>query len=339
MKLLCSTVLFFTLIQSSVATVVLNDKDLSTLDLKEIRSVAPQLSPDRIELSDHPTRGTSIQSFLSKNGQLQKIVELPFAENINCNGSSITLNAELRKDGYFQIKSRKNYFVHAQVTCGKINKLIFESASDAGQAIGIWNIASLALQKFLQINRDAFWKKSITINWPASGDYYSFNTVNITRGDYWDVVGHELGHAIYDQANIGSFGGGSHKIDECYSQALALSEGWASFFSAWISIDLNDPDAKFEFMVPRRAPLRIETIPSDVCPGEKNEWRVTGFFWDLIDLHQDDEDLNESFQLLWDKTLNKKAKTTNEIAANLISLGLPQAHINEAWELNFLITR
>lgn len=321
------------------ATVVLNDKDLASIEMKEIKAVSPILNPDRIDLSDHPTRGTSIQSFILKGGQLNEISPLPFSIPLTCNDTTINLQAELKVDGFFQIKSRKNYFINSTIACGKINKLIFESASDAGQAVSIWNIASTAIEKFKIINRLSFWKKSITINWPGSGDYYSFNTVNITRGDFWDVVGHELGHAIYDQANIGSFGGGSHKIDECYSQALALSEGWASFFSAWISVDLNDADAKFEFMVPRRAPLRFETIPSDVCQGEKNEWRVTGFFWDLIDLHQDDEEMNESFQLLWDKTLNKNAKNADSIASNLITQGLPQAQINDIWEQNFLISR
>lgn len=330
---------FLAFFHQAQATVVLNDKDLASIEMKEIRAVSPILNPDRIELSDHPTRGTTIQSYLSKNGQLTEVPPLPFAIPIGCSGTSINLQAELKAEGYFQIKSRKNYSINSAITCGKINKLIFDSTSDAGQAVGIWAIASMAVEKFKLINRISFWKKSITMNWPGSGDYYSFNTVNITRGDYWDVVGHELGHAIYDQANIGSFGGGSHKIDECYSQALALSEGWASFFSAWISVDLNDTDAKFEFMVPRRAPLRFETIPSDVCQGEKNEWRVTGFFWDLIDLHQDDEDMNESFQMLWDKTLNKNAKSTESIANNLVSLGLPQSQINEIWEQNFLISR
>ena len=77
-------------------------------------------------------------------------------------------------------------------------------------------------------------------------------------------MAHEIGHAIYDQADIGVSGGGRHRIDECYTNALALSEGWATFFAGWLNLRLNDQDARFEFLVPRRAPIRLENIPSDL---------------------------------------------------------------------------
>ncbi|MFP5501741.1 MAG: hypothetical protein ACLGIN_04575, partial [Candidatus Sericytochromatia bacterium] len=97
-----------------------------------------------------------------------------------------------------------------------------------------------------------------------------------------------------------SGGGGPHKIDECYSGGLAWSEGFASFFSAVISIRRDDPDAKFEYMVPRRKPIRIENVPDDVCEGYTNEWRVSSALWDLYDTNEDGTDrVALSFKTIW----------------------------------------
>ena len=161
--------------------------------------------------------------------------------------------------------------------------------------------------------------------------------MTLTRGDHWDVVGHEMGHAIYDLGQLGGMQGGEHKIDECYSATLALSEGWASYFSAFVSVDRDDPDAKFEFMVPRRAPLRFENIPQDVCAGETNEWRVTGFFWDLFDQHEDGESVTQDFAALWAPLAGSRVQSATE-AAKLLEgrLGLPGDVIRQVWLQNFL---
>lgn len=137
---------------------------------------------------------------------------------------------------------------------------------------------------------DLSWWDELPIAWPDRGDYYSWGTLHISEAHRWDVIGHELGHAVYFGASKFSGGGGSHKIDECYSANLALSEGWATYFSAAIHLGRDEEDAKFEFLVPRRAPIRIENVPEDVCHGPKNEWRVAAFFWDLFDTHVDGGD-------------------------------------------------
>jgi hypothetical protein len=134
---------------------------------------------------------------------------------------------------------------------------------------------------------------------------------------------------------LGAFGGGQHKIDECYSTEMALSEGWASFFSAWVSIDLKDPDAKFEYMVPRRAPIQIENIPSDVCRGETNEWRVSSFFWDLVDLHMDGETAEESFARAWNPLLNQGVNSPREARKKLEAAGIDAELIQVLWGQNF----
>ncbi len=134
---------------------------------------------------------------------------------------------------------------------------------------------------------DLAWWDHLPVHWPSNGDYFSWGSLHITQAHQWDVIGHELGHAVYFGASKFAGGGGSHKIDECYSQGLALSEGWATYFSGAIHLAREDEDARFEFLVPRRAPIRIENVPADVCAGPTNEWRVAALFWDFFDTHAD----------------------------------------------------
>ena len=259
----------------------------------------------------------------------------------NCSDASrLQVRAELR-DSYFSIASSgygaKPYRFSAEVDCEGLTRLVLRADSDAGQALGIWQVAHRAKSKLQASVGLGFWKRPIVFAWPGQGDYYTGGVVTLTRGDHWDVVGHEMGHAIYDLGQLGGMQGGEHKIDECYSATLALSEGWASYFSAFVSVDRDDPDAKFEFMVPRRAPLRFENIPQDVCAGETNEWRVTGFFWDLFDQHEDGESVTQDFAALWAPLAGSRVQSATE-AAKLLEgrLGLPGDVIRQVWLQNFL---
>jgi hypothetical protein len=169
----------------------------------------------------------------------------------------------------------------------------------AGLIHQVWNRALAAFERE-NIPTTGWWTSRITTRWPADGNYYSFGTVSLTDAEWWDVNGHEIGHAIFFAGFNSSSGGGQHKIDECYGADLAWSEGFASFFSAVISIDRADPDAKFEFMVPRRKPIRIENVPADVCSGHTNEWRVGAAMWDLYDSHADGSDeVAIAFSAIW----------------------------------------
>jgi hypothetical protein len=265
----------------------------------------------------------------------QGVIRLP--ARYRCSTSSTRVTAELINE-QFQVESTRdfhNYKIAADLPCTGSAKLVFKQDSNAGQALGIWQVAIRARTALKAAVGLGFWTSKITFAWPANGDYYSFGTVHITRGDYWDVVGHEMGHAIYDQADLGGFGGGSHKIDECYTKTLALSEGWASFFSGWVNVSLADPDAKFEYMVPRRAPIRFENIPADVCTGEANEWRVTGFFWDLIDLHADGETTAESFARLFSALKGSHVSSTSAAMTQLEKSGIDPNGLRTAWSLNF----
>ncbi len=334
-----------------------DDSDLSGGALwtaQTVRLVAPEFKPDRVEtaalegqllievLREIHGIATPVQGLrFSGKGLLQRATDgdgKAFWPPV-CDGtsrSSVALRAAL-KDPHFSVKAAggRDYAVSVDVPCSGHLKVIFKEDSDGGQALGIWQIASRAKQMLKQSVGLGFWNSSLDFIWPEQADYYNFGQVHISRGDHWDVVGHEMGHGIYDLGKMGQFGGGEHKIDECYSETLALSEGWASYFSAWVSVSLDDADAKFEYMVPRRAPLRFEAIPADVCVGPSNEWRVTGFFWDLIDLHADGETSTEAFARVWNAVSGKGSDSTVDAAAHLKRAGFDAAAVDLAWSLNF----
>ena len=119
--------------------------------------------------------------------------------------------------------------------------------------------------------------------------------------------------------------GGSHKIDECYSEGLAWSEGWASFFAAAVHLSPDDADAKFEFMVPRRAPIRVENVPDDVCKGSASEWRVFSGLWDLYDRHEDGLDhIALGFGPIWKGVTSGESSSVLD-GYRLIAAGLDPA--------------
>lgn len=170
----------------------------------------------------------------------------------------------------------------------------------------------------------AWWNRQLDTKWPAQGNYYSWGTVNLSNPEWWDVNGHEIGHAVHDLGINGRMGGGQHKIDECYTTNLAWSEGFASFISAAASLERNDPDAKFQYMVPRRSPIRIENVPADVCGGPSNEWWTGAALWDLYDTHEDGRDQAAvEFKPLW--TALQKGNGKPAVGSMVDAFGLIQA--------------
>lgn len=169
--------------------------------------------------------------------------------------------------------------------------------------LGVLHLTYLDALDFL--SREAtidWWKKTLSVTWPSDGDYFNPGSwsLHLTDALAWDVVLHELGHAVMDGAMDARGGGGAHKIDECYSEGLAWSEGWATFFAGAVALSPDDADAKFEFLVPRRAPIRVEIVPADVCRGPSNEWRVAAGLWDLTDRHADaGDEISLPFRTLW----------------------------------------
>ncbi|PIP88633.1 MAG: hypothetical protein COW01_13930 [Bdellovibrionales bacterium CG12_big_fil_rev_8_21_14_0_65_38_15] len=312
------------------------ETDLSGSSEKRILFSSNFVMPDQVESSVSRDGKTSASMVLVK-GDEKIILAMPdFNLESKCKNGEESFRVYAKaQTSRFSIQDRDIYEFGFEGKCGHDHRLIYDEKTPAGELAGVWNTAKTAEEKMTDAGIISLWKRNVSIIFPANGDYYSGDRVRVTKGYQWDVVGHELGHAIYDQAKMGSFGGGSHRIDECYSEALALSEGWASYFSAWLKIDRTDADAKFEYMVPRRAPLRIETIPADVCQGPKNEWRVTGFLWDVLDLNDDDEQVDQTFAAIWLATAEKRSRNINQMKDYLISSGMSAEKINALWEKNF----
>jgi len=342
------------------ANPALHEEDLSGGHIFRLQSFSDVLKEDRLETEALPgvlefhllreDRGiltpVSAVEFRASSGSFSGafttdrdgVISIPAA----CAASDkLSLEASF-KNAHFSIENpsgSRAYRLLYQGPCEGRVRWIVKSDSEAGQILGVWQVAERARRRLEAEVGLAFWKKRIPFVFPSDGDYYSWGKVNITRGDFWDVVGHELGHAIYDQAGIGGSQGGQHKIDQCYTGTLAFSEGWASFFSAWVSVPLDDADARFEFMVPRRAPLRFESIPADVCAGQTNEWRVTGFLWDLMDLHADPEVSEAPFGALWQALTGSRVPDSKAAARRLVSSRvMSPGELESIWQQNFLTT-
>ncbi|OFZ52775.1 MAG: hypothetical protein A2428_04940 [Bdellovibrionales bacterium RIFOXYC1_FULL_54_43] len=356
MKRLLWVFLFFQITSAARAVtpdVMLSDDSDLTPPGFMVRSGVPlDLVPDQRRIRPAEVGFVRLRVFLKAGDQDASIgIEgLPFsidgAENIqtdsdgsttaSCAPGALVRGLSTLKNDRFSIKNGRDvYRISFEASCGSAVELEFRPDGNGGQALGIWRIARRSQQKLEATVGLAFWRFPIQFVWPDEQNYYGMGSVHIVRGDHWDIVGHELGHAIYQQAGIGAFGGGSHKIDECYSPQLALSEGWASYFSAWLSNDLADPDAKFEFMVPRRAPIRFENIPEDVCKGPNNEWRVLGFFWDLTDLHDDGEQSEEDFVKVWRALQGRRIGSVDASWKLLREAGVAPELLKQTWEMNF----
>ena len=253
----------------------------------------------------------------------------------NCIKNTFTATVAMESNYYSVANDGKPYDLVLNLKCGVEQKIIFNETTDAGQVIGIWQVAKKAENKIKSELGLDFWKTSIPFLWPEKGDYFDGTSVHLTFGHQWDVVSHEMGHAIYGMAAMGSFGGGEHYIDRCYENAIALSEGWASFYASWLNFKLDATDPGFPYMVPRRAPIKVENIPSDVCAHPTNEWRVIGFLWDLIDQNNDGEELSVPFSKLWNDTKGGHATSLADIKSRLITKGWDQHSLDSIWSLNF----
>lgn len=272
------------------------------------------------------------ENYVDSNGKISYV---------NCYSGSkdFTFSTELSNQ-YFgvNLSGSKKYTLSSKIDCGQSVKLVFNEDSYSGQAVGIWQTAHKAMSKLDNSVGLGFWKEKIEFFYPGSGDYYTKGTINITNGHHWDVVAHELGHGIYDLINFGPFGGGYHKISGCYSSALAISEGWASFFAAWVGVSLDEKDAEFEYMANKtlKDPVKFENIDeSRVCKGITNELRVTAFFWDLIDWNDDFEKSDEYFSKVWDILAFKYSTDMNEVKKRLIAGGFPKSVVQDVWNINY----
>jgi len=302
-------------------------KGLSVQFVRMVKGVETAVSGIAFKAQLHAGGGTSYQQY--ESGEDGKISDL------YCQRSTFGVTVSMESKRYSVSSGGQPYDLILNLKCGVVQKIIFDETSDAGEVLGIWQVAQKAEKKIEKELGLDFWKYPIEMIWPAKGDYYDGSSVHLTFGHQWDVVSHEMGHAIYGLAGIGSFGGGEHYIDRCYGNEIALSEGWASFYAAWLNFDLNSDDPGFEYMVPRRAPIKVENIPADVCGLPTNEWRVIGFLWDLIDEHSDMESYSKTFSTLWNDTKGLHASSLESLKNQLVRRGWETKQLESIWKLNF----
>ena len=102
------------------------------------------------------------------------------------------------------------------------------------------------------------------------------------------VTTHELAHQInYEFWNnkLPNNSGGAHNLFNCYTEGLALTEGFANFMVFWANQDRSgQPNNGFDF--------KAETLSTSYCtkPTAQNESWVAAAFWDLHDTRADGKD-------------------------------------------------
>ena len=86
--------------------------------------------------------------------------------------------------------------------------------------------------------------------------------------------------------------------------------------------------------------FRLENVPEDVCPGQRNEWRVSAAFWEIYDTHADGKDqlslgLKDIFAALGRRDMPSIGSAAEAYA--LLQKGLPaeqQAALKDAFVQN-----
>ena len=102
------------------------------------------------------------------------------------------------------------------------------------------------------------------------------------------VTTHELAHQInyeFWDNKMPNNSGGAHNLFNCYTEGLALSEGFANFMVFWAHQDRSgQPNNGFDF--------NAETLSASYCikPSAQNESWVAAAFWDLHDTRADGKD-------------------------------------------------
>jgi hypothetical protein len=312
----------------------LDNEALQTLGDLRIFGTQTVQAPAPLNRQDLTVSGTL--TFVDRKGQT-KPAAMAKVSLLNTQGQVVN-SAETRADGSWQVSvatpgsysvrytlenrywNLKNYAWQGPVAevSGAMSVGVTQLSPDTENAKAAW-IHDIYLQSMALFTREnvplGWWTRQIQTVWPGRGNYYISDTVNLTGAEQWDVNGHEIGHAIYHQALNAASRGGQHKIDECYHDTLALSEGFASFFSAAVQLERNDPDARFDqYLVPRRAPIRIENVPEDVCAGPANEWRVSSVFWDIYDSHDDGgENLSLGLRTIFEALGRQNRPTANSV--------------------------
>ena len=129
---------------------------------------------------------------------------------------------------------------------------------------------------------------------------------------------------------------------DCSEKPIALEEGWASFFSAWVDQGLDSPDPiqdwNEESLAQQR--LSIKSVPESfqyrygqtyqsvsVCEGPGNEMRVLSFLWNVVA----PDGLGVPFATLWNALAGQHLTSVEQLPHNLEGLGVDSKKLEPVW--------
>jgi hypothetical protein len=309
-------------------------------DIQDTLASAPNKAQIQIILDvdgvSTPIRGLRIQW----GTQFTQTDDNGLAEFPECS-TAVEATAILRVDAAFQIEplnKSKPYIAHFPIVCGQGLLAKFENQSTGGEAFGAFRVARLAYDRIQQSAGSTGWRGFLKIVTHNGASYYDIlkDIVFVSYGHEWDVVAHEIGHFVYDQFKIGEFGTGFHRVSSCYNSTLALSEGWASAFAAWLLFPTDAPNTSFKYLAGGGI-FQLESVPETVCKGPNNEWRVAAFIWDLLDQHDDGERVEQtSFMDFLKLTQGKKSNSMTRFVRPFVNSNFPESfEVSRAWNLTF----
>ncbi|MEK6578704.1 MAG: hypothetical protein AABZ55_05710 [Bdellovibrionota bacterium] len=311
-----------------------------SLPMTALSAEPPQgtlLVPDQIEIL--PSSEAKISVVIEESGLRIPLQGLKFREpEGHCTEEKKTrkILTYLSNPWFRIVHDFEVYRIEFDAPCTSQITVLFQGGSLKAQTLLIWNVAMVALSKLETEVGLEFWRTPLIWVWPATNDSYSHFRLFLTYPTNVEVITHEMGHAVYDFADIGAFQAGEHRFESCTDSTLALTEGWASFFAAWILFDRSSLTPTFHHLVPRFESVGIENIPASVCQGPTSEWRVIGFLWDLIDHPpQDDDRLNLSFGEVFKILKDTRKASIDEVYSELKLSQIDATALKDTWDLNF----
>lgn len=159
--------------------------------------------------------------------------------------------------------------------------------------------------------QDCFSEPTVEAIVPGDETYYQIgdNRIRVkVDGDSdrsRDVVAHERGHwvmdrLVYEDGFWPPGAGGDHTWCGQYTQGLAWTEGWATYYALRKGYWLDNSDIFFDYGSGGRVGIESGFACDPAVTGDTNEYRVAGALWDIVDGAPDGKDAHTtSWSDLW----------------------------------------
>ena len=142
---------------------------------------------------------------------------------------------------------------------------------------------------------------------------------------YQFTLRHELGHQVAQRLSLFQGGGPQHYLDQCYSPDLALVEGWADFFAAWMVGDFVEDQPGFPGM------FILNPVGDFYCHGYTNETRTAAFLWGLFDRSTAHGTIRLDPALFFQAFQNRSFSSPEELRDALPELGVTKEQSDALW--------